>query len=682
MALVVKDRVKETTATTGTGTLTLAGASAGFQSFSVIGDGNVTYYAIFDVATGDWEVGVGTYTASGTTLSRDTVLESSNAGSLVSFGAGSKDVFVTYPAERAVYLDTAGSAVTTLDVGTLGVTTANISTANITAGTVSTTPASGTDIANKTYVDSLAASGIHYHTPVRVESPDSAGSLNATYNNGTAGVGATLTNAGTQVALAIDGVTLNTNDRVLIYNQTNQYENGVYTVTDTGSGSTNWVLTRATDADTYDPFSPNSLGQGDAFFVTSGNTGAGETYICNTVGTITFGTTAITFAQISSAQVYSAGTGLTLSGTQFSITNTGVSANTYGSASSVPVTTVNAQGQITGVTDTAIAINGSAVTGNITGQAGSVANSLTAGTYLTGSAFDGSAPYTWTVDATSANTASKVVARDASGNFSAGTITAALSGNATTATTSTNIAGGAANQIPYQTAAGTTSFITAASGTNYVLNFNGSTFTWVAGTISGIPLGSNLNTLTLGSYLTGTSYNGSGSVTAAVDATSANTASKVVARDASGNFSAGVITSVGGIQLNNGAADGAGIVFKSSTGTDWEIDNNGGSLRFFQPGTTYGTWTTTGLTINGTATATTFNGALSGNATTATTATNIAGGGAGRIPYNTGSGATSFVAAGTAGQLLQSNGTSAPSWVTSSSVSKGYVNAMNILFGL
>jgi len=617
MALVVKDRVKETTATTGTGTLTLAGASAGFQSFSVIGDGNSTYYVITDVATGDWEVGVGTYTASGTTLSRDSVLESSNAGSLVSFSAGAKDVFVAYPAERAVYLDTAGSAVTNLDVGTLGVTTANISTANITAGTVSTTPASGTDIANKTYVDSLAASGIHYHTPVRVESPDSAGSLNATYNNGTAGVGATLTNAGTQVALAIDGVTLNTNDRVLIYNQTNQYENGVYTVTDTGSGSTNWVLTRATDADTYDPFSPNALGQGDAFFVTSGNTGAGETYICNTVGTITFGTTAITFAQISSAQVYSAGTGLTLSGTQFSITNTGVSANTYGSASSVPVTTVNAQGQITGVTDTAIAINGSAVTGNITGQAGSVANSLTAGTYLTGTAYNGSAAQTWTVDATSANTASKVVARDASGDFSAGTITAALSGNATTATTSTNIAGGVANQIPYQTAAGTTSFITAASGTNYVLNFNGSTFTWVAGTISGIPLGSNLNTLTLGSYLTGTSYNGSGSVTAAVDATDANTASKVVARDASGNFSAGTITA-----------------------------------------------------------------SLSGNATTATTATNIAGGGAGQLPYNTGSGATSFLAAGTSGQLLQSNGTSAPSWVNNTAASKGYVNAMNILFGL
>jgi hypothetical protein len=114
MPLVVKDRVKVSTATTGTGTLTLGSASVGFQSFSVIGDGNTTYYTITDVGSGAWEVGIGTYTASGTTLSRDTVLESSNGGSLVNFGAGDKDVFVAYPAERAVvggmgYVETAAT---------------------------------------------------------------------------------------------------------------------------------------------------------------------------------------------------------------------------------------------------------------------------------------------------------------------------------------------------------------------------------------------------------------------------------------------------------------------------------------------------------------------------------------------------------------------------------------------
>ena len=102
MSFVLKDRVKETSTTTGTGTFTLAGAATGFQSFSVIGNGNTTFYTIVDSSAGTWEVGIGTYTSSGTTLSRDTVLESSNSGSLVNFGSGSKDVFVTYPAERAV----------------------------------------------------------------------------------------------------------------------------------------------------------------------------------------------------------------------------------------------------------------------------------------------------------------------------------------------------------------------------------------------------------------------------------------------------------------------------------------------------------------------------------------------------------------------------------------------------
>jgi hypothetical protein len=364
MAIVLKDRVKVSSGVTGTGTATLGAAALGFQSFSVIGDGNQTYYTISTQPgspNGDFEVGIGTVTdtAGVFTLSRDTVLESSNAGSAVDFPAGTKDVFVTYPAERAVFLNAAGTDVIALDVTTLGATTANITTANITAGTVTTSPASGNDIVNKTYVDTLVASGIHFHEPVRVESPIN---LNATYNNGTAGVGATLTNAGTQVALVIDGITMVVADRVLIYEQTDQTQNGVYVVTSIGSGATNWVLTRSDDADTYGVAGPDTLSEGSTFFVQEGATGAGETYTCNTVGTITFGTTNITFAQVSSAQIYSAGTGLTLSGTQFSITNTGT-AGTYGSASQVPVLTTNAQGQVTSVTNTAIGITSAAVSG-------------------------------------------------------------------------------------------------------------------------------------------------------------------------------------------------------------------------------------------------------------------------------------------------------------------------------
>ena len=103
MALVLADRVQETTTTTGTGTVTLAGAVTGFQSFAAVGNGNTTFYTIADQSGSNWEVGVGTYTSSGTTLSRDTVLSSSNSGSLVNFSAGTKNVFVTLPASRTTF---------------------------------------------------------------------------------------------------------------------------------------------------------------------------------------------------------------------------------------------------------------------------------------------------------------------------------------------------------------------------------------------------------------------------------------------------------------------------------------------------------------------------------------------------------------------------------------------------
>ena len=105
MALVLKDRVKETTTTTGTGTLTLSGAVTGFQAFSVIGNANTTYYTISSSGSSEFEVGIGTYTASGTTLARTTILASSNSNNAVNFSAGIKDVFVVYPAGKSVNLD-------------------------------------------------------------------------------------------------------------------------------------------------------------------------------------------------------------------------------------------------------------------------------------------------------------------------------------------------------------------------------------------------------------------------------------------------------------------------------------------------------------------------------------------------------------------------------------------------
>jgi hypothetical protein len=497
MALVIKDRVKQTSTTTGTGTLTLNGTVDGFQTFAAaLSDGDTTYYALLEPSTNEWEVGLGTWTEGSSLLARTTILASSNAGSAVSLTAQS-EVFITQPATKAAFFNAAGDLELNRD------------------------PQSALQAATKQYVDTIAAAGIHYHDPVRVESPIN---LNATYDNGTSGVGATLTNAGTQAVITIDGVALSSADRVLIYNQTNAAHNGIYTVTTVGDGSTNWVLTRATDADSYGVSDPNAFGEGDAFFVKEGNTGAGELYVMNTSGTITFGTTNITFSVIAETAVYSAGNGVTLTGTTFSAdAGTGVTVDGSGinigqaveTSSDVTFNSVaaaltgnvtgNVSGDVTGNADTATALetarniggvsfDGTAsinlpgvnttgnqdttgnaatatawetgrtisltgdVTGSVTGVDGSgnasiattiAANSValgtdttgdyvstvTSGNYLTGGTTgEGSTP-TLNVDATPTNTASKVVARDASGNFSAGTITAALSGNASTAST-------------------------------------------------------------------------------------------------------------------------------------------------------------------------------------------------------------------------------------------------------
>ena len=225
----------------------------------------------------------------------------------------------------------------TFNANGTGNSISNIEVADLASGVLDTdlNSVAGTDTtlasakAIKTYVDTIAAAGIHYHDPVRVESPIN---LNASYDNGTSGVGATLTNTGTLAAISIDGVSLTTNDRALIYNQTNAAHNGVYYVSTVGDGATAWVLTRSTDTDSYGASDPDALGEGDAFFVREGATGAGGLYVMTTSGTITFGTTNITFSVIAETAVYSAGQSLTLSGTEFSVTSGSISSTQLTSA--------------------------------------------------------------------------------------------------------------------------------------------------------------------------------------------------------------------------------------------------------------------------------------------------------------------------------------------------------------
>ena len=157
MALVLKDRVKEQTTTTGTGTVTLGGAISGFDTFASVGNGNTTYYAIVSQSANEWEVGIGTYTASGTTLSRDTILESSNSDSAVNFSAGTKDVFVTYPADKSVYADAAGT-----------VNTGAIAAASLTLTTDLAVADGGTGASSLTDGGVLLGSGTGAITPMAV----------------------------------------------------------------------------------------------------------------------------------------------------------------------------------------------------------------------------------------------------------------------------------------------------------------------------------------------------------------------------------------------------------------------------------------------------------------------------------------------------------------------------------
>ena len=530
MALVLKDRVKETTTTTGTGALTLLGASTGYQSFTAIGDGNTCYYAISTTGGNQWEVGVGTYTASGTLLSRDTILESSTGGGAIDLAAGTKDVYVVYPAEKGVWLDASGNLVQNQFTSMNVTGTATINVATLTSGTISTSANNATDIVNKAYVDNAVAAGVHFHEPVRVESPTS---LNAAYNNGTDGVGATLTNSGTNVAIQIDGVSLNVTDRVLIYTQSNATHNGVYVVSTQGAPDSpgpgaKWVLTRSDDTDTYVTDSPDGLSEGSTFFVQQGATGAGETYTCNTTGAITFGTTNITFAQVSSAQIYSAGTGLNLSGTTFSIANTTVTPATYGNSGQVAQIAINAQGQITSASNVGIAITAS----NVSGLAASAttdttnASNITSGTLINAR-----------TTASATNGASTIVARDVSGSFAANLgafVSVTGNGSGLTSLNGTAITTGtvANDRTTAASANGASTIVARDASGNFAANVI--TATTFSGAHSGS--GANLTNLNASAVTTGTLDN------ARTSASSTNGASTIVARDASGNFAANTIT--------------------------------------------------------------------------------------------------------------------------------------------
>ena len=574
----------------------------------------------------------------------------------------------------------------------------NIST---TTGTISTTPANPTDLVNKNYVD-MFVQGYAIKAECQVASTGN------------------LTLSGLQT---IDGYTTLAGDRVLVKNQTTQAQNGIYVA---ASGA--WA--RSSDANTW-----NSLIS--AFtFIQNGSTQANSGWVCTISTGGTLGTTPVTWSQLASAASYFAGTGLTLSSYTFSITPVGT-AGTYGSASSVPVFVTNASGQVTSVTNTSISIapsqinatipnsgltnssitvNGSAI--SLGGSATITAvnpNALTIGTGLSGSSYNGS----------SAVTIANTGVLSVSGGTTGLTPNTATTGAITLAGTLVvgNGGTGATTLTGYVYGNGTSAFTasttipnTAITGLGTMSTQNANSVTITGGTINGTSIGAStrssgdfttLSANTVTSTTPVLSFNASNTI-ASFGSTTANSYNQLVIQNLSGTSGASTnyvisndlgtdSTNYGEFGMNSSVYTGAGVpadffsinngIYFSAHDGDVTVGSGNGKKLYFAWGTTgqsahiINSSGAIGLNTNlaaGTGSGTTNFGTagqplLSGGSSATPTwgVLGLSGGGtnanltavAGGIVYST---ATAFAisAAGTSGQFLQSNGTGAPTWAT------------------
>lgn len=465
-----------------------------------------------------------------------------------------------------------------------------------TTGTITSAPSGPNDIVNQAYVDAVAQ-GLSFKQPA-----------NYTTNGN-------ITLSGLAVQANGDWVsTLPAGYRILVKNQTTGADNGIYVA---AAGA--WA--RSSDANTWDEIVSAYL------FVLAGTTWSGSSWVNTNQTGGTLGTTPITFTQFSNNAIYTAGTGLTLTGFQFSITPVGT-AGVYGSASSVPVITTNASGQVSSVTNTSIAISNAQVSG-----LGTMSTQNANAVAITGGTINGATIGASTAAAITGTTITATSYFSGPGTNLTGTASGlSIGGNAATATS----AGSVTNSLTINSGgSGGTSPQTFNGGTAITISYNtvgapSTTGTNASGTW-GIGISGNAATVTNGLYSTGSYSNPtwltsiSGSIVSGAVAT-ATTATNVA-----------------------GGAAGS-LVYQTAAATTSTL----------ALGTTNYVLTAGGIAPQYVAQST-----LSvGSATTATTATNLAGGGAGYVPYQSGSGATSFLTAGTSGQVLTSNGVSAPTWST------------------
>ena len=472
------------------------------------------------------------------------------------------------------------------------------STAAFTAGTVAAAPTGAADLVNKQYVDYFVA-GLSWKAPVAAASLTNITSLSG--------------------LLTIDGVTLVAGDMVLVKNQTNAANNGIYTV---AAGA--W--TRSIGADVWSEFI------GAIVFVVAGTQG-GSAWYCTAQPGGTLGVTAINWSNFTVSAIYSAGTGLTLTGTVFSITPVGT-AGVYGSASSVPVLTTNASGQITSVTNTAIAIANTAVSG-----LGTMSTQNANTVAITGGTINGTTVGATTAAAITGTTITANTQFTGAGTGLTGTASGlSIGGNAasaTTATTATNLAGGAAGSLPYQTSTSTTGML--AAGTNgQVLTLAAGVPSWAApnaGTVTSVAM-------SVPAFLTvtGSPVTSSGTLAVSYSGTAlplANGGSGQTTAQGAMNAFAGAVTSGSYLRGN-----GTNVVMSTIQAADVPTLNQN----------------TTGTAANVTGVVAIANGGTNGSSTPT----------AGAVPYGTGT-AYAFTAAGTNGQVLTSSGSGTPTWTNPAS---------------
>jgi len=359
----------------------------------------------------------------------------------------------------------------------------DITSIALTTGTITTAPSSSNDIVNKSYADSIAT-GINFHAACNYATT-AALSAN-TYNNGSSGVGATLT-AVAVGTLTIDGYTFVVGDvgkRILVKNELTGANNGAYTLTQAGTALLPYILTRATDYDTSGT-GINEIDQGDLFLILSGTTNANTSWVQQTPLPITVGTTALVFLQFAAVQTYTAGTGLSLVTNQFSIANIGT-AGTYGSATQIPVFATNAQGQVTSVTNTTVTPAVGSITGLGTGVATFLATPTSANLASAVTDETGSGAL---VFATSPTLVTPILGTPQSGNFSTGTFTwptfnQNTSGTASNVTGVVAIANGGTGTTSPALVAGTNVTITGTWPNQTINSSNpGGTVTSVAATV-------------------------------------------------------------------------------------------------------------------------------------------------------------------------------------------------------